>query len=132
VVLVVLVAAALVWHVTATVRYSASFDGAKTLAQRTDAAQTAARLEPFNATFAKRALVMRLWSHGALLLSQDAALPAMLQLADAYSLDVGDPQLLALFKQAQARLSLDSNFKAHIQHAHEGPGGTLRPQDLLR
>ena len=24
-----------------------------------------------------------------------------------------------------------SNFKAHIQHAHEGPGGTLRPQDVL-
>lgn len=119
-------------HFSAVRAYQASFDRRMTLAQRADSAAFARRLEPWNQQCVTRAIVMQKWEQGAIYLSQGADLPAMEQLAAAYRLDVGDAELLALFKKSQAQLTLDSNFKAHIQHAHEGPGGTLRPQDLLR
>ena len=130
--LAVLAIVVLALHLTASNAYERSFSASLPLAQRTADAEQASSLEPWDSRDATRALVMRKWLHGSILLSQDAALPAMQELADAYRLDVGDQELLALFKKAQAQLSIDSNFKAHIQHAHEGPGATLRPQDLLR
>jgi hypothetical protein len=123
--------AAIAWHVSAVGSYRRSFELAVSLGDRTAAAKLAARLEPWDTRFATRATVMTKWQHGSVLLSQGAYLPAMLELADAYRLDVGDKELLALFQKAQRELSVSSNFKAHIQHGHEGPGGTLRPQDLL-
>jgi hypothetical protein len=129
VVVVLLVAGS--WHLWAWTTYRRSFDTRATLADRTSAAQLASTLEPWNATFSTRALVMEKWQHGAIYFSQGAYRPAMLELADAYRLDVGDKELLALFQESQVRLSVSSNYKAHVQHAHEGPGGTLRPQDLL-
>jgi hypothetical protein len=119
------------WHMRADALYRASLDRSASLSARTDAAQSAARLEPWNAEYAVRATVMQKWLHGSILLSQGADLPAMLELAQAYKLDVGDEELLALFQKSQAELTLHSNFKAHVQHGHEGSGGTLRPQDLL-
>jgi hypothetical protein len=119
-------------HVSAMAAYRRSFDRSMSVDRRAASAVYAARLEPWKPQYALRAKVMTGWSHGALLLSQGADLPAMIELGAAYKLDVGDPELLATFKKAQAQLTLNSNFKAHIQHAHEGPGGTLRPQDLLR
>ena len=118
-------------HLTAEHEYQVSFDATKSLAERTDGASLALRLEPWNAAFATRATAMQTWRHGAEYLAQGAYLPAMLELAAAYKLDVGDKELLAQFQRAQKDLSLHSNYKAHVQHAHEGPGGTLRPQDLL-
>ncbi len=43
-----------------------------------------------------------------------------------------EPDLLALYREAQAVQSLETNRKAHLQHGHEGPGGTLRPTDVER
>jgi hypothetical protein len=129
--LAALVVVALALHLTASNAYQRSFSAGLPLTQRAAAAEQASSLEPWNSRYETRAIVMRKWLHGSILLSQDAALPAMQELAEAYRLDVGDQELLALFKRAQQQLSIDSNFKAHIQHAHEGPGGTLRPQDLL-
>jgi len=122
---------ALALHLTATSAYQRSFSASLPLVERTATAEQAASLEPWDSRYATRALVMRKWLHGSILLSQDAALPAMLELAEAYRLDVGDQELLALFKKAQRQLSFDTNRKAHLQHAHEGAGGTLRPQDVL-
>lgn len=130
--LAVIVVVALALHLTASNAYQRSFAATLPLARRTAAAEQASGLEPWDSRYATRALVMRKWLHGSILLSQDAALPAMQELAEAYRRDVGDQELLALFKKAQQQLSLDTNRKAHLQHAHEGPGGTLRPQDLLR
>jgi hypothetical protein len=129
---VALAIAAIAWHAYATLSYQRSFDAKLSLIARRDAAARAAHMEPWDAHFATRATVMRLWQHGSALLAQGAALPAMLELGEAYRLDVGDKELLALFKQSQAQLDYDSNRKAHLQHGHEGPGGTLRPQDLER
>jgi hypothetical protein len=122
--LAALVVVALALHLTASNAYQRSFSAGLPLTQRAAAAEQASSLEPWNSRYETRAIVMRKWLHGSILLSQDAALPAMQELAEAYRLDVGD-------QRAQQQLSIDSNFKAHIQHAHEGPGGTLRPQDLL-
>ncbi|MDR3685927.1 MAG: hypothetical protein P4L93_03060 [Coriobacteriia bacterium] len=130
--LAVILVAALAVHLAAGSAYRRSFSASLPLTQRATAAEQASGLEPWDSRYATRAVVMRKWLHGSILLSQDAALPAMLELADAYRLDVGDAELLALFQKAQQQLSLDTNRKAHLQHAHEGPGGTLRPQDVLR
>ena len=130
--LAVLLAAMLALHLIAGGAYRRSFSASLSLKERTAAAEKALRLEPWSSRYATRALVMREWLHGSILLSQGADLPAMLELADAYRFDVGEDELLALFKKAQQQLSIDSNYKAHVQHAHEGPGGTLRPQDVLR
>jgi protein involved in polysaccharide export with SLBB domain len=130
--LAILVAGGLALHVTATTAYRRSFERTETLQQRSEAAAFARTLEPWDSRFGARAVVMHKWLRGSVLLSQGADLPAMLELQAAYRLDVGDQELLALFKKAQEQLTVHSNFKAHIQHAHEGPGGTLRPQDLMR
>jgi hypothetical protein len=128
-VLVVLVLVGL--HLIALNGYHSSFDTQASLQQRSAGASLAHQLEPWNAQFATRATVMQKWQHGVLNLSQGAYLPAMLELADACRLDVGDKELLARFQISQDLLTLHSNFKAHVQHGHEGTGGTLRPQDLL-
>ena len=130
--LVVLAVGGLVVHVTAVSAYSRSFDSSRSLEARADDAALAHTLERWNERYATRAIVMQKWLHGSILLKQGAYLPAMLELQDAYRMDVGDTELLALFKKSQAALNVNSNYKAHIQHAHEGPGGTLRPQDLVR
>jgi hypothetical protein len=130
--LALFVAGGLALHLTAASAYRASFERAATLQERSNAAALAHTLEPWDSRFGTQAVVMQKWLHGSVLLSQGADLPAMLELQAAYRLDVGDQELLALFKKSQEQLTLHSNFKAHIQHAHEGSGGTLRPQDLMR
>ena len=130
-VLVVIVLAWGAWSATAWKLYSDSFDRRASLQQRTDSAELAARLDGSNVQYAARASVMAQWLLGSQLLSEGKDLPAMLTLGEAYRLDVGDPELLALFQKAQHELETSTNFKAHLQHAHEGPNGELRPQDVV-
>lgn len=125
------IVAIIAWHFSAGLAFQRSFDRSRPLADRAADASRAAQLEPWNPGFVTRATVMRKWERGSVLLSQGAYLPAMLELADAYKLDVGDTELLALFQKAQQGLNANSNFKAHVQHGHEATGGMLRPQDLL-
>ena len=42
-----------------------------------------------------------------------------------------DPDLLALYRRAERAQIEGTNWKAHVQHAREGPGGTLRPEDVI-
>jgi hypothetical protein len=102
------------------------------VAERTASAQLAAGLEPFNPAFAHRAQVMVLWDQGQRRLAAGDYNGAVELLGEAYRADVGNSELLDLFKRAQATQALATNRKAHLQHAHEGPGGTLRPQDIER
>jgi hypothetical protein len=102
------------------------------LAERTASAQLAARLEPFNPAFVHRAQVMVLWEQGQRHLAAGDYNRAVELLGEAYKADVGNSELLDLFKRAQITQALATNRKAHLQHAHEGPGGTLRPQDVER
>ena len=45
---------------------------------------------------------------------------------------LAEPDLLALYRKAQEVQTVETNRKAHLQHGHEGPGGTLRPTDVER
>lgn len=133
-VLVVLAVAAIgvwVWRVSATEQYAGSFDTRYSLEQRMQLAQLAARIDPWDAEFARRATVMADWLKGSQAFDKQDYLAATLALADAYRNDVGDQELLALFQQAQLELKITTVYKAHVQHAHEGPQGQLRPQDLM-
>lgn len=128
---VVLLAAAAGVHVWATSAYSGSYSTSVPLEQRAAGAALAHRLEPWDERFATRATVMQEWLRGAQLLAQARYLPAVDALADAYRRDVGERELLALFVKSQELLTLNTNWKAHVQHAREGPGGSLRPQDVI-
>jgi hypothetical protein len=130
--LLILVAAAVAVHLWALNAHEGSFSASTPLGQRVARATLAHRLEPWDATFATRATVMLEWLQGSRLLAQAKYLAATDTLANAYRHDVGDRELLALFVKSQDLLAIDSNWKAHVQHAREGPGGSLRPQDVIR
>lgn len=120
------------YHAVATSAYRASFLRTRALFERAENAATASRMEPWNARFAVRSQVMSDWLRGLRLLDAGDYNAAVDVLAAAYRHDVGDEDLLALFQGAQETQSLETVRKAHLQHGHEGPGGTLRPQDIER
>jgi len=111
-----LVAAAATWHAVAADLYSRSFQYSAPLASRQSAAAWAGRLEPWNARFTVRAAVMSGWMEGKRALDAGDYLTAVDSLAAAYRRDVGDPELLAIFKDAQKSLSLATTGIAHVQH----------------
>jgi hypothetical protein len=72
------------------------------------------------------------WLRGKQLLDAGDYNGAIATLDAAYRLDIGDAELLALYRQAQDAQALATNRKAHLQHGHEGPGGTLTPDQIER
>ena len=102
------------------------------LTSRAESAQLAAAIEPWNPKFVRRARILKFWVSGQELLDAGDYNGAYEALREAYAEDVGNAELLALFKRAQATQALATNRKAHLQHGHEGPGGTLRPEDIER
>jgi len=102
------------------------------LTDRASSALLAARLEPWSSEYDRDARVLTLWANGQAALSAGDYARAVDLLSDAYRLDVGNGELLELFREAQAEQALSTNRKAHLQHGHEGPGGVLRPEDLER
>ena len=124
-----LVAAAL--HVVATTEARHAAEKVS-LTARVESARRAAALEPWNHEFARHARVLQLWVDGQQLLDVGDYNGAYEALQEAYAQDTGNSELLALFKNAQAAQALATNRKAHLQHGHEGPGGTLRPEDVER
>jgi hypothetical protein len=130
VVFALLVAAALAWHAVASSAFSASSTGP--LDRRRAAAARASAMEPWNSGFAWRVGVLADWARGQELLDSGDYKSAVNVLAVAYRGDVGNTELLALFKRAQVMQSAETNRKAHLQHGHEGPGGTLTPDQIER
>lgn len=127
----IIIGAALCWHTAARSAYMATFASAP-ISLRADAAIRSARMEPWNAVFAKRALVLDHWNRGAQALAAGDYNSAIALLDVAYRNDIGDAALLALYKQAQETQALASNRKAHLQHGHEGPGGALKASQVER
>jgi len=119
---------ALAWHAFAASQLLLSRDTGATLDARLSAARTARSLEPWNPT--ARA------DYGYIVSQQLFAAgryrEAVEVMAVAYKDAVGDAELLAYFKHAQGVWAVDTNRKAHLQHGHEGPGGTLKPGDVER
>ena len=133
VVVIALALAAAGWHLVAWSAYRHTYDGSSSpLATRAAYAAKAARLEPFNRSFATRDLVFRMWVRGKKLLEEGDYEDAIKALDIAYRNDIGDAELLALYHEAQDVQSEATNRKAHLQHGHEGPGGTLTPDQLER
>lgn len=86
----------------------------------------AARMDPWS----RRYRVRLRWLAGDRAIETGDYLRAVALLGEAYRDDVGNNELLADFRRAQDALSLETNRKAHLQHGHEGPGGTLAPGDV--
>ena len=129
---IIVVVGALAWHSVASQAYSASFSADRSLEQRSASARTARSLEPLNARFVTRSEVMDGWLQGRRLLDAGDYNGAIVVLDRVYRLDIGDAELLALYHRAQDVQALATNRKAHLQHGHEGPGGTLTPDQLER
>ena len=120
------------WHGLAEHSYRSSLPTGVPLASRLASAERAAWLEPWNERYARRARLVSAWRDGDALLRARNYLGAVNTLSAAMGHTPAEPDLLDLYHRAQEALTLDTNRKAHLQHGHEGPGGTLRPQDVER
>jgi uncharacterized protein HemY len=112
--------------------YRRTFNPHLSLEQRVDDARTARLLAPWSRAHRTREFVMVRWLAGRRLLDSGDYNAAVDVLREAYRRDVGDNELLVLFVKAQDVQASETNRKAHLQHGHEGPGGTLRPEDVER
>lgn len=128
---VILAVVALSVHAIAVSSYRASI-GNGPISQRAESAQTAARLEPFRREFAAHAKHLTLWARGADLLKAGDYNRAVATLNQALRTGPDEPGLVALYREASRVQSIETVKKAHLQHGHEGPGGTLAPEDIER
>lgn len=124
---------AVAWSGAAELAYRASFSAGQGL----DSREASARFAQHMVACSTRYRVRAGWLEGQQLLDEGDYNRAVTILAAAYKLDVaddgrGDPALLAVFRQAQAVQARETVRKAHLQHGHEGPGGTLTPDDVER
>jgi hypothetical protein len=108
------------------VSYRSSFDAGMSLPARLAAARRAQALAPYATDYRVRVL----WLRGETALAEGDLRIAVGFLERAYKNDVGNTELLAVFKEAQRRQLVQDSRKAHVQHGKEGPGGTLRPEDV--
>jgi hypothetical protein len=127
-----LLVGAAAWHVRAESAYRSSLADGRQLGSRYADAYTAAALEPWNVTYAQRDRLVAAWLRADTLLAKGDYKGAVALLSVTPGRTPAEPDLLALYRKAQAVQSLETNRKAHLQHAHEGPGGTLRPTDVER
>ncbi len=122
-------------HLFGVWQYARAGDASLTTLERVQAADTARRIEPFEQSWKARYGALRaqyayeaatkFYAEGELVQAVDA-------MTTAYRYAVGNKKYLAYFVKLQDDLTAATNRKAHLQHGHEGPGGTLRPQDIER
>jgi hypothetical protein len=127
-VLAVAIVATAVLAAAAGFSYLRAGDTSLPLAARYSAATQALKLVPWLPAVRAR----QGYLHSQVLFGEGRLLAATDAIAAAYRDAVGDPVLLAWFRKMQDALALNSNRKAHLQHGHEGPGGTLKPSDIER
>ena len=120
--------AAVVLSGAASFSYARAGDRGLPLEQRSAAATQALRLAPWVPAIRARQGYLR----SQMLFRDGKTLAAVDVMTAAYQDAVGDPEMLAYFKRIQDALALQTNRKAHLQHGHEGPGGTLKPSDIER
>jgi len=121
----------LIVHATAAYAHRMSI-GEGPVATRATYARVAARIEPFNARYAADADHLLGWARGARLLESGDYNRAVAVLNETLRTGPDEPGLVALYKRATRIQAVETNKKAHLQHGHEGPGGTLRPEDIER
>ena len=128
VVVAIILAVPLVWHAWASWQVFLSRDTSRSITERVSAGATARAMEPWNPS----ARAAYGYARSQQLFAQGRYVRAVDIMAEAYRDAVGDAEMLAYFKHIQDVLALDTNRKAHLQHGHEGPGGTLKPSDIER
>lgn len=128
---VLLASVILAVHIAAVYSYRASL-GDSPISQRAASARIASRLEPFRRDFAAHAQHLGVWARGATLLEEGDYNRAVATLNRALQTGPDEPGLVALYREASRIQSIETVKKAHLQHGHEGPGGTLDPEDIER
>jgi len=98
------------------------------LAARIESASRATALEPWNRTFEVRRI--RLQAERLFLAEDFDAAHALMQ--PVIAAREGDAEFVEYYHVVNAEWVAASARKAHQQHGHEGPGGTLRPEDVER
>ena len=105
-----------------------SRDEALTLPERLAAARAALRLEPWRRDIVGETAFIE----GTLLLDQGDLDEAKRVLGAALGRDSSDRRLRPLLTAVNREILIRDARKAHQQHGHEGPGGSLRSEDVER
>lgn len=121
--------AALAVHGYATWRYRASFSD-QPLDVRKAHASAAAAIEPVNTTFELRYIRLNAESLYDRELYREAHDLMQPYAATAFYRD--DQDFLGFYRTVNRAWADEDAAKAHRQHGHEGPGGTLDPDDIER
>ena len=116
------------WHVAASWLVLVTRDPGTSLDTEVWAGATAQAMEPWNPAMRSAdgyGRSQKLYFEGHYPQAVDA-------MAEAYRDAIGDPDMLAYFRHIQEVMAVATNRKAHLQHGHEGPNGTLKPSDIER
>lgn len=124
-----IVAIALVsgYHAAAHASYRSAL-GDRPLEARLDSANRAADLEPWNREFHLR--VIRVQAE--ILFRAEDYDGAHSLMQPVVAAGEADAEFIEFYRSVNAEWIPWSAGKAHQQHGHEGPGGTLRPEDIER
>ena len=95
---------------------------------RADAARRVMRLRPFS----RPAEVTYAILEGRRLFAGGQWDESQALLYETYLRNIGNKPLRAELRTVNLAVQLRDAGKAHKQHGHEGPGGTLRPEDIER
>ena len=115
-------------HLVAQDALARSRDEALTPAERLAEAQTALRLEPW-----RRDIVgATAFIEGTILRGRGDLDGAKRVLVAALERESTDRRLRPLLVEVNREILVRDARKAHQQHGHEGPGGSLRPEDVER
>ena len=118
-------------HLGAEAAYNASMRVGTPIDQRVAIARRATRLEPWNRQYRQRRAYVETWKRADVLLAAGNFSGALATLQTIVGSTLVEPDLLSLYHRAEEAQTAGTNWKAHVQHAREGPGGTLRPQDVI-
>ena len=115
-------------HLVAQDALARSRDEALTPPERLAEAQTALRLEPWRRDIVGETAFIE----GTLLRDQGDLDGAKRVLVAALERESTDRRLRPLLVEVNREILVRDARKAHQQHGHEGPGGSLRPEDVER
>lgn len=127
----VLVVVGTVLHLGAAAAYDAGKRVGIPIDQRVSLARRAVKLVPWSRPYRKRRAYVETWKRADALLASGDYNGSMDALRSIVGTTLVEPDLLALYRRAQEAQAEGTNWKAHVLHGREGPGGTLRPEDLL-
>ena len=115
-------------HVVSQTELARGRDGSLPLSTRLSATRQAIRLEPWRRDAASEAALLE-----ATMLRHDGDLDgAKRVLKAAYLRDRDNTELRRVLSEVNREIETRDARKAHQQHGHEGPGGSLAPEDVER